>query len=262
MARDGAVAGQAGSYRCRRISAPVHVDGDLTKPPWADAVRTPRFQDIQDGLALLDTRAALLWDDAALYIGLWLEERDVWSTNVERSGPVWQENTAVVNIAGPDAQYSLAVNAQGRRSELFLIWKDAYQRGGQWDIPEFDVAIHQPMVLGGDARPRHPRGMRWLFFDWSFPGLECRVHVDGTVENREDIDQGWTVELAFPWEGMRRLSNHTVPPRPGDCWRINLGRTQVIDQRGARHTAVWAWPVPAGRDLLDPDGYPPLEFIA
>lgn len=252
----------AGSYRCRRVNKPLVVDGDLEKPAWKTAAKTPRFPDIRDGLALFDTRAALLWDDNALYVGLWLQDHDVWSTDAERAGLLWPENTAVINLAGPDAHYSLAVDPRGRIQELFFIWKDAYRRGSRWDTAEFDLAVHQPMVLGGDARPHHPRGMRWLFFDWSFPGLERRVQVHGTLENRHDVDAGWTVELAFPWEGMRRLSDQTAPPRPGDCWRISLGRTRVIDQRAGMHTAVWAWPVPAGGELFDPDGYPPLEFVA
>jgi len=37
-----------------------------------------------------------------------------------------------------------------------------------------------------------------VFFVWDFPGLESAVHVDGTVNDNDDRDRGWTVELALP----------------------------------------------------------------
>jgi hypothetical protein len=30
------------------------------------------------------------------------------------------------------------------------------------------------------------------------------VHVDGKINHNSVADKGWTVELAFPWKGMKR----------------------------------------------------------
>ena len=62
------------------------------------------------GVAFFDTRAALAWDDTHLYVGAWLQERDVWTTGEERGGLVWQENTFEVFLAADGALYQLSIN--------------------------------------------------------------------------------------------------------------------------------------------------------
>ena len=249
------------AYTCHRASGPIEIDGDLTKPAWADAPRTPRFGDAKTGqLTLFDTRAAMLWDDVCLYVAFWMEERDVWSTRVESSTFAQQDNAAAIYIAGSGAYYAMSVSPMNRTSELFVIWKDSYTHGGRYDVPEFDLAVHRPAVYGGDGGPHHPRGMRWAFFDWHFTGLETAVQIDGTLNQRTDIDRGWTVEMAFPWEGMARLSDGPAEPEDGRIWGISPVRYEVVDQRASRFTAQWS-PYPADEhDLHVPDRYPQVAF--
>ena len=249
------------NYSCHRASGPLKIDGNLDKEVWARAPRTPRFGAMSSGdLTLFDTRTAALWDDRHLYVAFWLEERDVWSTQEERVGLAWSDNTAEVFIAGQGAYYNLSVNPENRTTEMFVIWKDSYLRNGRYDVPEFDLAVHRPSVLGGDAGKDHPRGMRWVFSHWQFPGLETAVQVDGTLNRRGDIDRGWTVEIAFPWQGMTRLEEDPIPPQGGDVWRIGFARTEVIDQRASRYTAMWA-PYPMGEsDMHLPEEYPTVTF--
>lgn len=248
-------------YRCHRTTGPVIVDGSLNEAAWAQAQRTPRFAQAGDGRqALLDTRAALLWDDAALYAGFWLEERDVWSTGQERTSLLWEENAVGISLAGPDAFYELWVSPANQTSEIFFIWKDGYTRGGRYDLPEFDLAAQRPMVFGGDAGPAHPRGMRWGFLDWRLPGLRTAVQVDGTLDRRDDVDRGWSVEIALPWEGLSRLTRASLPPAVGEVWPISLTRVQVLDHRAQRYAAIWQ-PYPLGDGGLPlPDRFPKVEF--
>lgn len=249
-------------YTCQQARGPLEVDGCLEKDAWSGAPRSPRFGDMATGrLALFDTRAAMQWDDGHLYVGFWLEERDVWSTGQERSSLVWQDNTVEVFIAGQDAYCELAVNPLGRTSEMFFIWKDAYRRGGRYDVPEFDLAAQRPMVFGGDSGPHHPRGMRWGFFPWRFPGLRIGVQVDGTLDKRDDIDRGWTVEIAFPWEGLKWLADEDAHSlRKGDVWRIGLARREIIDQRASRRLATWTWHPLGKHDMHVPERYIAVEL--
>jgi len=250
-------------YRCERTDTRPAIDGRLDEDAWEQAARSPRFVDATTGaVTLYETRSALLWDDDCLYVGFWLAESDVWSTGNERAGLVWQENAVEVLVAGPGAVYELALNPRGTALEMFYIWKDSYQRGGRYDIPDFDLAAHRPMVFGGDAAPRHPRGLRWGFFDWHFPGLQMAVHVDGTLDDRGDVDAGWSVELAFPWRGMEHLAGDgALPPSAGDVWRLALARRQVIDQNTAPRTATWTWQQLGDTDLLAPERYLEVELI-
>ena len=245
-------------YSCRRTSGPIIVDGDLEKVDWIQAPRTSRFVDAVTGApTLFNTQAAMLWDDTYLYVGVWLTETDVRSTGKERTELVWDENAVEVLIAGPGAIYELALNPEGTALEMFYIWKDSYKRGGRYDIPEFDLAEHGPVVLGGDYGTPHPRGMQWGFFDWHFPGLKKGVQVDGILNNRNSADKGWSVELAFPWHGMKHLADEegAVLPKVGDEWRIALARRQIIDQNTDPRTATWSWQQQGESNLLVPERF-------
>ena len=58
-------------------------------------------------------------------------------------------------------------------------------------------------------------------------GLRYRVRVNGTLNDPSDRDEGWTVEVAIPWSGLVEYhADGAVPPRAGDCWRINFSRVQ------------------------------------
>ena len=247
---------------CRRASAPLTVDGDLGKTVWNEAERTPRFSAVDSGdLGFFDTRSALLWDERALYAGFWLEERDIYCTGNERTGLTWSENTIELYIAGHDAYYTLAITPDGRCSEMFFIWKDAYPRGSRYDVPEFDLAVHKPMVFGGDSGPHHERGMRWGFFDWHFPGLEFAVKVDGTLNQRRDIDRGWQVEIALPWQGLSRLLEDPLPTLAGTELSIACARCQMVEHRATSFAAVWtSHPMPSG-GLHIPESYPQWRLV-
>ena len=248
------------TYTCHRSDAPIQIDGDLDKAVWERAPRTERFGALSSGNpGFFDTRAAMLWDERALYVAFWLEERDVYSTGNERTGLTWLDNTAELYIAGPDAYYTLAITPDERRSEMFFIWKDAYRRGGCYDSEEFNLARQKPMVFGGDSAPHHPRGMRWGFFDWAFPGLEIAVRVDGTLNERSDIDRGWRVEIALPWRGIERLCAGPLPPS-STALSIALARCQMVEHRASSFAAIWTpFAMPEG-GLHMPEHYGPIQF--
>src|SRR5262245_20261577 len=80
-------------YTARRTSSPIVVDGRLDEPDWQAAERSPRFADLIGGHpGIHDTRAAVLWDDASLYVGYWIEEPFVEATLTERDALIYQNN--------------------------------------------------------------------------------------------------------------------------------------------------------------------------
>src|SRR5919199_4671416 len=80
-------------YTCYRTREPLAIDGHLTEAAWQHAPKSPRFVDMVTGApALLDTRAAALWDEQNLYIGFWIEEPYVEATLTERDSLIFCEN--------------------------------------------------------------------------------------------------------------------------------------------------------------------------
>lgn len=236
-----------GQYICHRINEKIHVDGSLDEKCWQKAPKSPRFVDIVTGApGFFDTRVAALWDDSYLYIGFWVEEPEVRATLTERDSPIYTENDVEVFIGGEDCYYEFQINALGTVYEVFYIWQDAYTRGSRFDTPEFDLLSRKVDVLGGFQDTmrykKHPRGSRWAFTDWDFPGMKSAVRVDGTINDSRNIDKGWTVELAFPWTGMKTLAgDRPLPPREGDTWRFDFSRFEVLTWSGMKITPSPGW---------------------
>lgn len=225
-------------YTARKITDSLMIDGDLTKAVWQNATWSHRFVDMVTGNpGLYDTKAAILWNDTHLYVAFRAEEPFVEAYLTERDSIIFLENDLELFIDGGDCYYELEINARNTLYEVFFIWKDAYLRGSRFDVPLFDVHQPQAMTFGGDydrSGPSfwygtHPRGLRWAFLNFDMPGLETAVRVDGTLNDNSDIDNGWSSEIAIPWSSLTLLANgRSVPPQPGDEWRMLLGRFQKV----------------------------------
>ena len=258
-------------YTCYRTPEPIVIDGKLNEQAWEIVPKSPRFVDvITGGPALFDTRCALLWDDDYLYVGFWVEEPYVRAELTERDAIIFSENDVEVFIDGGDAYYEFELNALNTIYEVFFIWQDAYKRNGTFDVPEFDLFSGKAVSFGGNHdrsgehfwRGSHPRGNRWAFPSWDFPGLKTAVHVDGKINDDTEPDKGWTVELAFPWSGgMTRLANgRSLPPKDGDLWRIFLARYEKLEL-GSRNVHVgWAWNRIGSNDNHQPERFTHIHF--
>jgi hypothetical protein len=233
------------SYTAHYTTDTITVDGKLDEPCWQTAPRSPRFSDLVNGRpGMHDTRAAVLWNDTHLYVAYWVEEPDVRATYTERDSHVYEENDVEFFLAGKDTYYEFQVNALGTIYEVFFIWEDAYARDGYDKVPAFDRARPNVRDFGGVGF-RHPRGKRVGFWNWDFPGLQWAVQVDGTINDASDRDRGWTVELAFPWEGMTWLAKgdgRALPPKEGDEWRMDFSRFNTYKEPPpAKDHGGWAW---------------------
>jgi hypothetical protein len=66
--------------------------------------------------------------------------------------------------------------------------------------------------------------------------------VHGSLDNRDDTDRGWDVEIAIPLAAVK--GNHeamkvTIPPQVGDRWNLNVVRAEK--KKGAEHPAAASW---------------------
>jgi hypothetical protein len=218
---------------------------------------------------LLDTTAAVLWDDEALYIGFWIEEPYPKAKLTERDSIIFQENDVEVFIDGGDCYYEFEINALGTVYEILFVWRDALKRGSRFDRAEFDLLERKALSFAGDFDRTaesfwwgtHPRGPRWAFLDWDFPGMRSAVHVEGILNDSSRPSKGWTVELAFPWAGMGELGHaRSVPPAEGDVWKIFLGRFQKIALGEKEVQAAWC-ATPHGRyDTHMPERFTEVVF--
>jgi hypothetical protein len=188
-------------YVCRRTAGPIKVDGRLDEASWVNADWTEVFGDIEGPSRpepRFRTRAQMLWDDAFLYIGAYLEEPHLWATLTERDSIIFQDNDFEVFI-DPDgdthAYYELEMNA------LNTVW---------------DLLLVKPYRDGGPA-----------VHAWDIQGLRTGVHLMGTLNDPGDRDKAWTVEIALPFDVLKEcVPGKPERPEPGEQWRVNFSRVE------------------------------------
>lgn len=181
----------------------IEVDGKLDEPAWQSAASTGPFIDVRSGKA--NTRfpvngsVRLLWDQEHLYLGFDVKDKKVTGGfDPKQPDPhLWTKDTVEI-MTDPDGDgdnkdyYEIQINPQN------LVFDS-----------QFD-GYNTPKV-----EPNGPFGHQ----DWSAK-LTSAVTINGTIDNDEDEDQGYIVEVAIPWKSFSKAKQ--VPPKPGDTWRMNF----------------------------------------
>lgn len=255
-------------YTSVKTAGPLVIDGNLEKPQWKEALKSRRFVDLVSGEpAFFDTRMASLWDEKNLYIAFWLEEPAVRASLTERDSFIWFDNDVEVFLDGEDCYYELEINAYNTVYEVFFIYQDALRRESRFDTPEFDLLRRNVDVLSGfqdyTRFGKHHRGKRWAFMDYDFPGLKTAVQVQGKINDPSHIDKGWTVEIAFPWEGISKLfPSRKFPPAPGDQLRAAFFRFEALRYHGksSGESIGWALNEHGVYDSHIPENFSCLHF--
>jgi hypothetical protein len=254
-------------YTCRKAKEAFPIDGNLEKPVWKQAEKSRRFVDLVTGdRAILNTQMAALWDDRALYVAYWVDEPEVRATLTERDSLIWFDNDVETFFAGEDCYYEFEINAFNTVYEVFFVYQDALKKGSRFDTPQFDLYSRDVDVLGGfqdtGRFKKHPRGRRWAFMDFDFPALQSAVKVDGKINDPSHTDKGWTVELAFPWEGFRILNpSKTFPPKAGDTIRGQFFRFENLRSGGKTVTSAgWSLNEHGAYDSHIPENFAYLHF--
>jgi len=246
-------------YVCGRAAGPVAFDGRLDDGAWKDAPWTDDFVDIEGDKRLkprFRTRAKMLWDDHYFYIGAELEEPHVQGTYTQHDSPIFHE----------DNDFEVFLNPDGNNHNYAELEMNALNT--TWDL-----RLKRPYRDGGKAED-----------EWEIPGLKTMVHVHGTVNNPHDVDRGWTIEIAIPWDIVRALragsvsdgkpaslanaSGSVEPPRNGDQWRVNFSRVEwrfdIVEgkyvRRKDRREDNWVWSPQGVVNMHQPETWGYVQF--
>lgn len=229
-------------YVCHRAAGKIVLDGKPNDRAWEAAPWTDSFTDIEGDQRpdpRLRTRAKMLWDDEALYIAAELDEPHVWATLTDHDAVIFQDPDFEVFL-DPDGDNHLY-------AELELNAKNT-----TWDL-----LLTKPYKDGGKAVNA-----------WEVTGLKTAVRVDGTLNDPRDTDAGWTLEIKWPWAGLKELTGAAVPPKDGDRWRVNFSRVEwdvdVVDGKYAkvkgRPEHNWVWSPQGVIDMHRPERWGTLQF--
>lgn len=196
-------------YICYKNDGTINVDGKIDEKIWNNTNWTDLFVDIEGNLKptpYYETKVKMLWDDKYFYFAAFLQEEHIWAKLKEKDAVIYYDNDFEIFI-DPDGDthnyYELEFNAFETIWDLLLLkpYRDAEK-----------VAVNA----------------------WDITGLKVEVDINGTLNNPNDKDKYWTVEIAIPWSSIKELSYTSVPPKQNEQWKVNFSRvqweTEIIDK--------------------------------
>ncbi|MEQ9441376.1 MAG: carbohydrate-binding family 9-like protein [Cyclobacteriaceae bacterium] len=230
-------------YIAYQTLTPILIDG-RPDSAWQSAPWSDYFIDIEGvETPMYHTRVKMLWDSTYLYFYAELEEPHVWADIRQRDAVIFYNNDFEIFI-DPDGDthhyMEFEINALNTVWDLFLT--KPYR--------------NQPQVI--DA--------------WDIPGLKTAVQVRGTLNQPEDVDEGWSVEIAMPWAALTEAGSQRGLP-VGEYWRINFSRvnwhTTVEGGRYARQQDAqgnylpefnWVWSPQGVVNMHEPERWGYVYF--
>jgi hypothetical protein len=229
-------------YVCKYTALPVQIDGKLDDPAWEIAPWTDDFVDIEGAAKpkpRFRTRAKMLWDENYLYVAAELEEPHVWGTLTKHDSVIFL-----------DPDFEVFIDPDGDTHEYYEFEMNALNT--TWDL-----FLPKPYKDGGKADN-----------SWEIPGLKSAVAVRGTINDSNDRDEGWTVEIAFRWRVLAEKAHRATPPMEGDQWRLGLSRVEwQITTDGGKYQKVpdtsednWVWSPQGIIDMHRPERWGFVQF--
>ena len=185
-------------YIVNKINDQINIDGKDDELAWSNAIYTDDFIDIEgDKIPSQKTNVKMLWDDKFLYVFAKLYENHIWGDITKRDEVIYYNNDFEVFINPNDDVFSygeIEINALGTEWDLFL---------------------NRPYRLKGKADS-----------SWDINGLKSAVDISGTLNDPNDLDDYWTVEIAIPLKEIEKLNTSGKDEKviSGDIWRINFSR--------------------------------------
>ncbi|WPO79338.1 carbohydrate-binding family 9-like protein [Flavobacterium sp. KACC 22761] len=184
------------TYVATKTATPIVIDGEDTDAAWSKAEWTDLFEDIENGIKpKYATKVKMLWDETNFYILAKMEEPHVWANLKQRDTIIFYNNDFEVFI-DPDNDtynyYELEINALNTAWDLFLT-----------------KPYREPDIVVANG--------------WDIPGLKSAVKINGTINNPNDTDEGWVLEMAIPWASYKTSYFEKVVPID-KFWRVNFSR--------------------------------------
>ncbi|MBN1290875.1 MAG: carbohydrate-binding family 9-like protein [Candidatus Latescibacteria bacterium] len=178
-------------YTVYRTAGEISVDGILDEEDWKAA---PSFGDFKfpwwkEGVKE-QTDARMLWDDKFLYLSFKCDDRHIWAEYFDHNSATCRDDCA----------------------EIF--WSPAPVTGKGYYMFEMNC-IGNVLSVCNDYKKN--------ILDNKILLPHIAQTIKGSVNNDDDDDTGWILEVAIRYSDYTTLSSDATP-KNGDIWKIGLNR--------------------------------------
>ena len=180
-----------GKYFCSYTDEPIIVDGTLSESTWRNARPLPFFVPPDFRVPESRTIAKMLWDDQFIYVAFKAEDMDLKSTFTQRDSKTFLEDVLEIFLQPHPPEkfyYNFEINALGT---------------------VFDAANGK--IKPGDLRQK-----------WNCDDLQTGIRTRGTMNQSDDKDASWVMEVAIPFDSLPSLEQNV--PEHKEKWRFHLSR--------------------------------------
>jgi hypothetical protein len=198
-------------YECNKIREEIKIDGKIEERIWQKAPKA-HFVSQNGTKPRLETCFQWLWDDEYLYGAFYVEDDHLWASMTKRDAYLWKENVVefFINADGCSKSYiEIEINPRNTILDLFVLNKYNDRR----DIKQL--------------------------WNWDAKGLKSAVQLNGTLNVASDTDEGWTFEIAIPFDQVYTAPN--LPPKEGDRWYVDFCRAEG-EEKKTREASSWSPP--------------------
>lgn len=225
------VLGEQPIYKVSRAKEAITIDGKMDEPSWKNAeVRSfDYFFRRNEPLEKQKTKFRVLWDDENLYLFYEFEDTSLTARDTGRDGaPSMDDCAEFFCIPYPDSlsmHFVFEVNMNKARMDCIVLWQYHENRN---------------------------------FFIWDYnPEYKVGVTYDGTINNDQDTDKGWTMEFVIPFKAFSNFSRARV----GAKWAFQACRQDrnMVDDR-FRSTSTIFPTYDVRLDVHPPNRFGLMEF--
>ena len=186
-----------------KCDAPIVLDGKLDDPAWAKATpyqmalpftgrdMLPKVKATRDKEPFEGAEVKYLYTNDTLYIGVKLQDTDVYQNGTEDQSHFYQQGDLVEVFLKPE-NASAYWEIYGTPNNLKTTFRFTARGCGRADWGELD------------------------------PAFNCAATVQGTLNKSDDKDGGWTIEMAFPFKMLEAFCG--VPFAKGQKWTCLVAR--------------------------------------
>ena len=217
-------------YSVMRSTEKIVIDGILDEADWKSArsIGAFTFPWEEKTSKRAQTEVKMLWDDTFLYLSYKCEDNYIWATHFDTNSNTYKDDCV----------------------EFF--WNPNPDAGKKYNMFEFNCIGNFLSVYTGSGKSIHDRISRIM-------APHVAQAIQGSVNNDDDIDTGWTLEIAIRFSDYPELSKRPKPI-PGDMWRVGLNRCGGRDGQTAEEWSMWSPPNTEKPRFHVPDDFGKIFF--